>query len=276
METEHHGEQHMIAVTGAAGNVGRPLVQTLTQAGEKVTALSRRPSDTHRQADLTDPDSLETAFEGADALFLLCLGDNPHAILDVAKARGVGLVVLLSSIGARTRPDAYPQPRAFENAVRQSGLDWTILRPGGFYTNTFGWADTIRAHHTAPAPFGDIRIPALDPADIAAVAATVLREPGHTGRTYELTGPAPISPREQAHTIGDALGTPVRFVEQTRDQARADMLRFMPEPVADATLAVLGDPTADEQRVSPDIEHLLGRPPRTFAQWATQNTATFS
>jgi uncharacterized protein YbjT (DUF2867 family) len=53
----------------------------------------------------------------------------------------------------------------------------------------------------------------------------------HTGRTYELTGPAPVSPRQQAQAIGDALGTPLRFVEQSRDEARTKMLQFMPEPV---------------------------------------------
>ncbi|MFD8454959.1 hypothetical protein [Streptomyces antimycoticus] len=49
----------------------------------------------------------------------------------------------------------------------------------------------------------------------------------------------------------------------------------MPEPVADGTLEILGDPTADEQRVSPDVERVLGRPPRRFAEWALRNIAAF-
>ena len=133
----------------------------------------------------------------------------------------------------------------------------------------------VRTRRTVAAPFGDVALPAIDPADIAEVAAITLRDAGHGGRTYELTGPAPISPRQQAAAIADALGEPVRFVEQSRAEARARMLRFMPEPVVEATLGILGTPTAAEQRVSPDVERVLGRPPRTFADWAARNAAAF-
>jgi hypothetical protein len=84
-----------------------------------------------------------------------------------------------------------------------------------------------------------------------------------------------ITPREQAAAIAEALGEPVRFVEQTRDEARAQMLRFMPEPVVEGTLAILGAPTPAEQKVSPAVERILGRPPRTFADWAGRNVAAF-
>jgi hypothetical protein len=71
------------------------------------------------------------------------------------------------------------------------------------------------------------------------------------------------------------VGEPVRFVEQTRAEARAEMVRFMPEPIADATLDILGDPAPGLRRVSPDVERVLGRPPRTFADWAARNAAAF-
>lgn len=270
----------MIVVTGATGNVGRELVRTLTSAGEKVRAVSRRPERTpdgvrHWQADLAEPASLRPALEGAEALFLLVAGEDPQAILDSAKAGGVRRVVLLSSQGAGTRPEIYRHPVTFEDAVRESGLDWTILRSGGLDSNAYAWAESVRAERTAAAPFGDVGLPTVDPADIAEVAAATLREPGHSGRTHDLTGPAPVTPRERARAIGDALGTPVRFVEQTREEAREQMLRFMPEPVVEGTLAILGEPTAAEREVSPAVEHILGRAPRTFADWARRNIAAF-
>jgi uncharacterized protein YbjT (DUF2867 family) len=278
----------MIVVTGATGNVGRPLVQTLAAAGEQVTAVSRGAPATdtpegvrHQQADLTEPESLKPVLDGADALFLLVVGAgehlNPRDILDVATAGEIRRVVLLSSQAAGTRPQSpsHSPLGRIEDAVRRSGLEWTILRPGGFASNAFAWAQTIRTQRLVAAPFGDVRLPAIDPADIAEVAAAVLRDGSHAGRTYELTGPAPISPREQAQAIGDALGEPVRFVEQSRDEARSQMLRFMPEPVVDGTLAILGEPLAAEQRVSPDVEQVLGCPPRTFADWAARNIAAF-
>jgi uncharacterized protein YbjT (DUF2867 family) len=133
----------------------------------------------------------------------------------------------------------------------------------------------VRMQRMVAAPFGDVALPTIDPADIAEVAAVALREPGHVGKAYELTGPAPISPRQQTTAIADALGEPVRFVEQSRAEARAQMLQFMPEPIVEATLDILGNPKPGEQRVSPDVERILGRPPRTFAEWATRNIAAF-
>ncbi|GAA5057440.1 uncharacterized protein YbjT (DUF2867 family) [Thermocatellispora tengchongensis] len=280
----------MIVVTGATGNVGRSLVQALAATGEHVTATSRgiSPADVpagvgHRRADLAEPESLRPVVEGADALFLQSGGAgahslSPHDILDVAKAGGVERVVLLSSQGVATRPQSASHGtlmRSIEDAVRQSGMAWTILRPGGFNSNTYAWAESIRTTRTVAAPFGDVGLPTIDPLDIAEVAAAALLQDGHAGQIYELTGPALITPRQQAEAIGDALGEPVRFVEQTRDQARAQMLHFMPEPVAETTLAILGTPTPAEQRISPDVELVLGRPPHTYAAWAHRNTAAF-
>lgn len=278
----------MIVVTGATGNVGRPLVQALAEAGEQVTAVSRRRPDDlpvgvrHQVADLADPDSLAGALKGAEALFLLIAGSgtelDPAAILSVAKAAGVRRVVLQSSQIVGTRPDfpSHAGLRAFEQAVQQSGLDWTVLRPGGFASNAYLWAEPVRAHRTVAAPFGDVSLPVIDPTDIAEVAAAVLRDATHAGRTYELTGPAPVSPRQQAAAIGAALGEPVAFVPQSPAEARAQLLHFMPEPVVDGTLGILGAPSAAEQRVSPDVERVLGRAPHTFADWARRNAPAFN
>lgn len=279
----------MIVVTGATGNVGRQLVRTLASNGEQLTAVSRRAADLprgvrHEVADLSHAESLRPVLDGADALFLLITGEllvggeSPHELLDAAKAGGVRRVVLLSSQATVTRPQSisHSRLREFENAVQESGLEWTILRPGNFASNAFAWAETIRTQRTAAAPFGDIAMPVIDPADIAEVAGVALREPGHDGRAYELSGPVPITPRERVAAIGQALGEPVRFVEQTREEARAQMLGIMPEAVVEGTLAILGEPSAAEQRVSHDVEYVLGRAPRPFAQWAERNVAAFS
>ncbi|MGH3379208.1 MAG: NAD(P)H-binding protein [Actinoallomurus sp.] len=275
----------MIVVTGATGNVGRPLVRAFAAAGEQVTAVSRRISAQdvpagvrHHQADLAAPESLVPALGNAEALFLLTSGDFVAAggsvgdVLDVARAGGVRRVVLLSAQGVATGS----HPSTLEDPLTQSDLEWTLLRPGGFDSNTLRWAETVRTQRMVAAPFGDVALPAIDPADIAEVAAVALGNPGHVGKAYELTGPAPISPRRQTAAIAAALGEPVRFVEQSRAEAQAQMLRFMPEPVVEATLDILGNPKPGEQRVSPDVERILGRPPRTFAEWATRNIAAFA
>ena len=272
----------MIVVTGATGNVGRTLVGLLAAAGEQVRAVSRRTPDAalpdgvvHHAADLEDPAGLAAALDGADALFLLVAGPDPQAAVGVAKAAGVKRIVLLSSQGAGTRPEAYSHPAAFEAAVRESGLDWTILRPTGFASNAYQWAESVRGQRTVVAPFADVALPTVDPADLAAVAAAVLREEGHAGQVYTLTGPAAVSPRDQAEALAAVLGEPVAVVDLAPEAARATMLTFMPEPVVEATLGILGTPTAEEQAVSPDVEKVLGRAPGSFADWAARNAPAF-
>jgi uncharacterized protein YbjT (DUF2867 family) len=271
----------MIVVTGATGNVGRPLVRALIESGESVTAVARNMNDAPagvrgHQADMAESGSLKPALNGAEALFVLTSPDfmangNLSEVLEDARTAGVQRVVLLSSHGVGTGR----HPSRLEDAVRQSGLEWTMLRPGNFDSNAFQWADMVRTQRAVAAPFGGVAIPAIDPVDIAEVAAAALREPGHGGKIYTLTGPAPISPRQQAAAIGEAVGEPVRFIELSREEARTGMLAYMPEPVVEATLGALGTPTPAEQAVSPDIEQVLGRPPHTFAKWATRNIAAF-
>jgi uncharacterized protein YbjT (DUF2867 family) len=270
----------MIVVTGATGNVGRPLVRALAAAGEQVTAVSRGVSAADvpdgveaRQADLAEPASFESVVDGADALFLMVSGAFVplDEVLGHARSRGVGRVVLLSSQGVATGR----HPTVLEDSVRASGLEWTMLQPGAFASNALQWTESVRAAREVTAPFGDVALPVVDPDDIAAVAAVALRSPGHAGASYVLTGPEALTPRQQAAAIREALGEPVKFVPRTRAQARAAMLGSLPPEVADVTLDVLGAPTPAEQSVSPDVERLLGRPPRPFAEWAARNAAAF-
>ena len=79
----------------------------------------------------------------------------------------------------------------------------------------------------------------------------------------------------RAAAIAAALGEPVRFVEQSPEEARTRMLGFMPEPVVEGTLAIIGAPTPAEQRISPDVARVLGRPPHAFADWARRSAAAF-
>lgn len=278
----------MIVVTGATGNVGRPLTQVLANAGEQVTAVSRRAAAMpdgvrHVPADLAEPQGLIPALDGAKALFLLLSGDlhapgaEPADIIDLAAASGVRRVVLLSSQGVATRPlgPSRIAMRAVEDSLRGSGLDWAVLRPGGFASNALAWAESVRTQGTVAAPFGDVGVPVVDPADIAAVAAACLLDDRHAGKIFELTGPEVITPRQQAEAIAAALGSSVRFHELTRAEAKAAMTRFVPPELADDTLDIISAPIPAELRISPDVERVLGRAPRRFDDWAARNIAAF-
>ena len=278
----------MIVVTGATGNVGRPLTQALAKAGEQVTAVSRHAAAMpdgvrHVPADLAEPQGLAPALDGAKALFLLLSGDlhtpeaRPTDIIDLAAASGVRRVVLLSSQGVATRPFGPSRiaMRAVEVALSESGLDWAVLRPGGFASNALAWAESVRTQGTVAAPFGDVGVPVVDPADIAEVAAACLLDDRHAGGVFELTGPEVITPRQQSQAIAAALGSPVRFHELTREEAKATMTRFVPPELADDTLDIISAPNPAELRISPDVERVLGRAPRPFHNWVARSIAAF-
>ncbi|WP_329169951.1 NAD(P)H-binding protein [Streptomyces decoyicus] len=278
----------MIVVTGATGNVGRPLTRALTEAGEQVTAVSRHAAAVpdgvrHAAADLAEPTGLTPALDGAKALFLLLSGDlhapgaRPADIIGLAKDSGVRRIVLLSSQGVATRPlgPSRVAMRALEDALRESGLEWAVLRPGGFASNALAWAESVRTQRAVAAPFGDVGVPVIDPADIAEVAAACLLDDRHTGGVYELTGPEVITPRQQAEAIAAELGSPVRFHELTRDEAKAAMTQFVPAELADDTLDIIAAPNPAELRISPDVERVLGRAPRPFNGWVARNIAAF-
>ncbi|MFI6151578.1 SDR family oxidoreductase [Kitasatospora sp. NPDC051170] len=281
----------MIVVTGATGNIGRPLTRALAAAGERVTAVSRRPAPVphgvrHLVADLAGPagpDALEPALDGAKALFLMLAGDlhgpatAPADLVRRAVASGVRRMVLLSTQGVSTRPFGPTRVamKALEDVVRESAPEWAVLRPGGFASNTLWWADSIRTRQTVVAPYGDVGTPVIDPADIADVAAACLLRDRCSGGVYDLTGPEVITPRGQARALATALGVPLTFHELTREEAREAMARTMPVVLADDTLDILGAPTEAELTVSPDVERVLGRPARTFADWAGRNASAF-
>lgn len=279
----------MIVVTGGTGNVGLELTRLLAEAGEDVTAVSRgiAPMDglvgvEHQSVDLADPESLYPVVAGADAVFLMLPDSGGHLdpgrIVQVVAAAGVSNVVLLSSQAVTTRPEATSQDplRRIEDAIERSGLTWTHLRPGVFASNVLIWSSAVPTTHTIAAPFADVALPVVDPRDIAEVAATALRQPGHEGRTYLLMGPEPISPRQQAEVVADALGEPITFVELTGEQAHEHLSTAgMPEPLIETALAFTGAPLPEERQVGSDTAAVLGRSPRTFGAWVQRNLAAF-
>ncbi|MEI7056484.1 NAD(P)H-binding protein [Nocardioides sp. CCNWLW239] len=280
----------MIVITGATGNVGQPLVELLAEAGHTVTAVSRgtsaplptRPGVTTAVADLSDVATLVPALESAEALFLLVSGAGAHvdgpALMKHAEAAGVRRVVLQSSQAVGTRPGAVSHAPLveLEEAVRSSGMEWTILRPGGFASNALAWVPMIKEMGAVHAPYADVALPAVDPLDIAEVAAAVLTEDGHAGRTYEITGPVATTPRERVAAIAAATGRPIELVELTPEEAHRQMSTFMPPVVVEGTLAILGQPTDAERAVSPHVKEVLGRPARRFEEWARRFAAAYA
>ncbi|MFR9721869.1 NAD(P)H-binding protein [Streptomyces sp. MS19] len=277
----------MILVTGATGNIGRPLLAKLRASGTcgPVRALTRDasrdafpPGTEAVEGDLTDPASLERALDGVRSLFLLGGTGAETGLLDAARRAGVEHAVLVSSITVLTHPHLNPARRnlATERHLRDSGLEWTILRPTQFASNTLWWADAIRARRAVRVPYADTGLPTIHPADIASVAHAALTAPGHRGSTYALTGPERISPRQQVEAIAAALGRPVGVTPVTREEAHRDMSAFLGDEVAAAVLDLTGgDVNAELRAVRDTVERVTGAPATPFARWAEENAAAF-
>jgi uncharacterized protein YbjT (DUF2867 family) len=275
----------MILVAGATGNVGRELTGVLADAGEPVRALTRRPGAATLPSgaaavagDLNDPDSLAAALGGVRGMFLLSGYRDMPGLLDRARQAGVRQVVLLSgsSAGSRDLDNAISRYMvASETAVRDCGLRWTILRPVSFMSNTLQWASQLQAGDVVRAPFAQVRVAAVDPHDIAAVAGEALLSGGHDGHVYPLTGPEPLLPADRVGVLGDVLGRDLRFVGQSDDEARAEMTAAMPTQYVDAFFRFFSDGMLDESAVLPTVAEVTGRPPGTFRQWVIEHAASF-
>jgi (4-alkanoyl-5-oxo-2,5-dihydrofuran-3-yl)methyl phosphate reductase len=284
----------VIVVTGATGTVGSGILPVLAAAGEKVRAVSRRPPqdriDRDRAdrlewfpADLADSKTLDGLADGADAIFLLPVGpggpEQARNVLAQAERSGVGLIVSLSalSVGHGASDPISTWHRATEAVVTAGSVPWCVLRPGGFMSNTLRWADSIRQAGAVYAPYGHGRTAVIDPGDISACAVTCLLQPGHAGRTYELTGPQALSNGEQVQVISQATGREITYVEVSPEAARESMTSAgMPPEAADAVLGTLAAANSEfAAAVTDDVAATIGRPPGSFEHWVAQNQASF-
>lgn len=275
----------MILVTGATGNAGAAVVRALANSGERVRALVRDADRATLPAgvevavgDLNEPSTLTPHLERVTAAFLLSGYEGLEETLASMRRAGVERVVLLSSSAAPAGDLTNAVARYHilsERAIRQSGLDWTFLQPNTFMTNTFQWLPQLRQGDVIRAPFPDIRVATIDPADIGAVAAVALTSGASEGRTYRLSGPESLSPADRVAILAEVLGRELRFEGQTNDEARAELSAAMPAEYVDAFFRFFVDGDLDESAVLPTVQEITGEAPRSFEAWARAHAETF-
>jgi uncharacterized protein YbjT (DUF2867 family) len=288
----------MLLVTGATGNIGRELVRELDARGaairvrvlvrDSARAAALPPEHVARVdlvvGDLDVPETLPPAFAGVDKVFLLTPGmgaDSATHAVAAARAARVSHIVHVSSVNVLGDPlpamGRWHHER--EEIIRASGLPVTFLRPGNFMSNTLAWASTIREGNYVLDPVGPGRVASIDPADIAAVAALVLTCPdGHHGEAYVLTGDEPLTVAEQVQIITKTIGRDieVRAATTAEEAARSRYPGGAPQELIDAVTEVFVRMRADTVGFQTDtVQRLLGRRPRTFADWCARNAAAF-
>jgi uncharacterized protein YbjT (DUF2867 family) len=269
-----------ILVTGATGTVGRNLVEQLFQMCHQVRALTRNPAKADFSAgvevfegDLTQPATLAPALEGIDGLHLINFGGDDFAPLQT----GSEIVAMAEQAGVKRVTVLRGGPKGtVEQAVEASSMAWTLLEPVEFMSNILRWSYGIQAVGAVRQPFGSRKTAIVHEADIAAVAAGVLTSDGHGGKTYSISGPEVLTPRDMTRMIGEAIGREVQFVELTPDQAREEWGGAgLPRDVIEFLLWVYDNTPPHGYTVVPTVEQITGQPARTFAQWAAEHAAAF-
>jgi uncharacterized protein YbjT (DUF2867 family) len=264
-----------ILVTGATGNVGRPLVALLATAGAKVRAVTRQPANAALPDGVDVVTSAIDGVRGADAVFLnsRALGDDLAPLVAHARRLGVTRLVALSAINVDD--DFSRQPSRFrgdrnletEQLAVDSGLEWVSLRPTVFLSNFFGmWAAQIRAGDVVSGPFANASTAPIVDRDISAVAAHAFLSDELVGRRIPMTGPQAFTNAELVDAIGTVLGRRLRYQEIPPELVRQRFigLGFTPE-FADAYLAFLSATVGKPALVTHEVEKILGRPATSFA-----------
>src|SRR4051794_21307045 len=230
----------MLLVTGATGTTGSEVLRALKDREIPARALVRDETQAHHlrdlgfepvTGDLGDPRTLGPAMTGVERAYLVSpagpmQSELEQTFIETAKAAGVQHIVKLSVIGAS--PEA---PLRFarshgnvEQALKASGMAWTLLRPTAFMQNTLAWGPQVHdGMFYAPVP--DAAVSVVDARDVAEVAAAALTGDGHEGKSYGLSGPEAVSYRDQARRVFAAAGREVTVEEVAVDELKRELVR---------------------------------------------------
>lgn len=262
-------------VLAGTGKTGRRVVAGLEARDVPVRVGSRRADPPF---DWKDESTWEPALRGVDAAYVAYYPDaafpgaarDVGAFAEVAVRCGVRHLVLLADRGSA-------EAERCEQAVRDSGGEWTVVRVG-FITQNFSeafLADLVRAG-TIALPAGDVAEPFTDAEDIADVAVAALTEGGHAGRIHEITGPRLLTFADAVGELAEATGREIRYFPISREQFLSSLTRRGVSAEYATRLADLMVEVFDGRRahVTDTVERVLGRPPRDFAEYARDTAAT--
>jgi uncharacterized protein YbjT (DUF2867 family) len=282
----------MILVTGASGSVGKTVLHEVAKSGARYRAMYRSASEAAKAptgtetaiADFAKPDTLGTALQGVESLYLVCspipeLIELESNMIGACLAAGVKHVVLNSAMGAGDYEKSFPSwHRKVEDKLKDTRLSWTILRPNSFHQNVVAFfAPSIRAQGVFYSSMQNARNSFIDVRDIAAVAAKALAGGEHAGKTYELNGPEALNYTELAEKISRAAAREVRYVDIPMEAQRQAMIeQQMPEWLVTALLELQEYYTGGKGgNVDGVLQQLLGRPPIRMDQFLAEVAGEF-
>ncbi|MFN2221059.1 MAG: SDR family oxidoreductase [Chloroflexota bacterium] len=279
-----------ILVTGATGNTGSILVPALLSAGVDVRAFVRDQAKAQPLkdagaevviGDLDRPETIEPAVKGVDKIYLLTWNGPTQAqqvknVIKVARQAGNPYIVRHSMWGSE-KSRIVQQGNEADETVMSSGLPWTLLKPTFFMQNTMMAAQTIASDDVIYYDVGDGRIGTIDVRDIADVAAAVLTESGHEGKSYILTGPEAISFYDMAAVFSNVLGKQVKYVSVPHEAAFELIVSMgIPEWIAKGYGELMeGFSQGFADSTTDNVASLTGHPARSFEQFVRDFAPVF-
>ena len=280
----------MILIT-TAGKVGSEAARLLAQRGASVRVLARDPEKATAlrqvgvdvaEGDLDAPATIDAAMQGVTSVVLVspAVPAQELNVIDSAARAGVGHIVKITSKASADSPIARQRGQAqIEAGLLASGLGYTLLRSNFYMQNFLMLASAIAQTNSFGSSAGAGQVGLIDTRDVAAVAAEIAASPAaHVGKTYVLTGPELLSYADVAAVLSQVLGRPIVFSERTIEEDKQALMSVgVPEPIAAMNAhAVSLIAEGDAAWLSEDVPAILGRPARTFAQFATDHAAAFS
>lgn len=276
-------------VLGGTGTVGGAVVEELLDRGEEVRVVSRSEERlaelpdgvTGVVGDLGDPTTFDDVFRDFDRLFLLNavapteLQEGLSA-LEEARRADVDRIVYLSvhHVEAGAHVPHFASKIGVERALAESDVPHTVLRPNNFYQNDRWLREAIVEHGVYPQPLGGVGVSRVDVADIAEAAAVALTEAGHVGEVYPLVGPQPLTGEDCARIWSEALGRDVTYGGDDLGAWSEQALQMMPAwMVYDFRIMYRLFQEEGLRASTRDLEatrRILGREPRSFADWAAE------
>lgn len=270
----------MIVVTGASGQLGRLVIQSLlkTVPAAGIVAAVRQPAAVAdlaalgvqvRQADYAQPATLDTAFQGATKVLLIsssAIGERvaQHGnVIDAARRAGVALLAYTSLLHADTSPlGLAAEHTATEALLRASGVPHVLLRNGWYTENYLAGLPAVLQHGAVIGSAGEGRIASAARADYADAAAAVLTRDDQAGLVHELAGDTSYTLAEFAAEVGRQTGRTIPYINLPEAEYRGALLGAgLPEPLAH--LLADSDVGASKGGLFDDghrLSQLIGRP----------------
>ena len=231
------------------------------------------------RGDLGEPESFEQLLAGVEQVFLYANAQAPEEFAASAAKAGVKHIVLLSSHSVLfPNPESNPTAAMHlkvERALQDSGVDWTFVRPGYLATNTLHW-QSIRMERVFRTAFPDGGGFLVHECDVAEIAVCALTGKADRCKSYLIPGAGPLTVREQVAILASALGELVRLEVVDVPTYRAELVKQVPEHLADRLIQFKGEIPQVPADVRIDaVPQLLGRPALSFARWAKDHVADF-